>query len=111
MRYLLIGGIALAILAGGGWGVYSWGYEAAVAEMAEAREEAVRDAVAQARREAAKEALRARERARALGRDLEQTRQDLRAKDKRLAEYQASDAGDKACFAPEGEGLDVFNSY
>lgn len=108
-RKILIAVIALAVLAGGAWALYSWGYTAAQSEMAEAREEAVRRAVVQDRRARSVGESQAREREREQLEELRSELASLRAKDQRAQQFQASKEAATECLAPEA--LETYRSY
>jgi len=91
------------------WGGKLWGWSAAEAEMAEAREEAIRDAVAQDRRERARAAFNAQERERKRLQELRSRVADLQAKNRRAREWQSSQAAQRECFPPDA--LKIFRSY
>ena len=107
LRMILVG-VVLAILAAAGFAVYHWGYRSAEADLASARETAVRHAVAAERSRAAQADAEARSQERAQLRKLRQRLAAVQAKDAQTATVQAQEHG-KICL--DAQALEAYRNY
>jgi len=105
---LIVVGVVLAILAAAGFAAYRWGYRSAEADLASARETAVRHAVSAERSRAAQADAEARSQERAQLHKLRQRLAAVQAKDARTAAVQAEEKG-KVCL--DAKALTAYRNY
>lgn len=101
--------VILGLMAVIGWTCYQWGASDTRADMAEAREEAVRDAVEKARAEQSRLEQRARAQERDQLDELRSKLETLRERDEAVDEYRRSDQAQEC--ALDDEALKLYRRY